>query len=407
MSLQLLFRLHGAFAAHPLANREPAQERPATSLAVPQAQPPRPAGRDLRLDFFRGLALIFIFIDHVPDNFLSSLTLQSVAFSDAAEVFVFVSGYAAALAYGKILNNTGLLAASLRIYRRVWQLYVAHIFILIVFAALVSHVSAIHSQIDAGEFGLAELRNEPDVAFVEAALLQFQPKFLDILPLYIVLLGVFPAVLYLIARHPMLALAPSAAVYILTRLFGWEVHGYPGDHVWFFNPLAWQFLFVAGAAAGYRNGAGNWIPENGWFTGAAIALTVLAAVINISWVVNFYYPEFPGIFWGLLGSSAADKTNLDPLRLISFLVLAVTVAHFVRRESTFLRERAAGWLIACGQNSLHVFCSGILLAAVGHFLLVLLDGSMPMQLAVDVGGCTLMIGLALLLNWCAANGRCA
>src|SRR5262245_24763503 len=85
--------------------------------------------RDLRLDLFRGLSLIFIFIDHVPDNVLSYLTLQSFSFCDAAEVFIFISGYAAAMVYGKALQRQGSIIATAQIYRRVWQLYVAHIFL--------------------------------------------------------------------------------------------------------------------------------------------------------------------------------------------------------------------------------------------------------------------------------------
>ena len=49
--------------------------------------------RDLRLDFFRGIALFSIFIDHVDSNSpLAQFTLQSVGFSDAAEVFILISG---------------------------------------------------------------------------------------------------------------------------------------------------------------------------------------------------------------------------------------------------------------------------------------------------------------------------
>jgi hypothetical protein len=44
--------------------------------------------RDFRLDFCRGVALIVIFIDHVPGNPLSSWTLRNFSFCDAAEVFV-------------------------------------------------------------------------------------------------------------------------------------------------------------------------------------------------------------------------------------------------------------------------------------------------------------------------------
>ena len=363
--------------------------------------------RDLRLDFFRGLALLIIFVDHIPGNFLSNITLHSIAFSDATEVFVFVSGYAAALAYGSILIGNGFFAAMLRIYRRVWQLYIAHIFIFIVLVAVISHVSMVHWKVNAGEFRLAEFIKEPQVALVQAILLQFQPQFLDILPLYIVLLAIFPAVLFLIARHPLLALVPSASIYVLTQSLGWEVHGYPGNHVWFFNPLAWQFLFVVGAVLAYPHGPGTrWIPKDPLLITSATTVTALAAVTNISWVVHFNYSEVPGIFLNLLGPYAGDKTNLGPLRLLSFLALAVTTVHFMRPDSRLLRGRASAWLIACGQNSLHVFCLGILLSVIAYFILVIFDGGVPIQVAVDLAGCALMIGLARLMSWCKAENRC-
>src|ERR1700722_2854745 len=113
--------------------------------------------RDLRLDFFRGLSLLFIFIDHIPNNFLSNVTLHSVAFSDAAEVFVFISGYAAALAYGRVLQSNGLPIATVHIYHRVWQLYVAHIFIFAIFAATVSYsIAAVDDQSYGQSFNISQ-----------------------------------------------------------------------------------------------------------------------------------------------------------------------------------------------------------------------------------------------------------
>src|SRR6266480_5463694 len=131
----------------------------------PHADPRQRSGRDLRLDLFRGLSLFFIFIDNVPDNVLSYLTLQSFSFCDAAEVFIFISGYAAAV--------------------------------------------------------------------------------------YVVLLGIFPPVLLLLRRHLALPVMVSGVIYLLTLHFGWQPHSYPDDEAWYFNPLAWQFLFVIGATAGY------------------------------------------------------------------------------------------------------------------------------------------------------------
>ena len=106
------------------------------SLPEPSTQ------RDLRLDFFRGLSLIFIFIDHIPYNVLSYFTLQSNTFFDAAEVFIFISGYTAALVYGRRLAAKGAIYATAQIWRRAWTLYVAHIFLFVLFIAEVSYTAA-------------------------------------------------------------------------------------------------------------------------------------------------------------------------------------------------------------------------------------------------------------------------
>src|SRR6266403_1339431 len=88
--------------------------------------------RDLRLDLFRGIALFLIFIDHIPGNVLSQFTLRSVGFSDAAEIFIGISGYTAVLVYGRRMLERGMFIGTAKILHRVWQLYVAHIFILVI-----------------------------------------------------------------------------------------------------------------------------------------------------------------------------------------------------------------------------------------------------------------------------------
>src|ERR1700732_1572546 len=163
--------------------------------------------RDLRLDFFRGLALFFIFIDHIPENFLGYFTLPSVGFSDAAEVFLFISGYTAALVYGTSMQRNGIVFASAQIYRRVWQLYVAHVFLFMIFTAEVSYtVLTFNNPMYNEELRVGDFLAEPHIAIVKALVLQFQPTFLDILPLYIVLLATFPLVLMLLERHTLMAL---------------------------------------------------------------------------------------------------------------------------------------------------------------------------------------------------------
>jgi hypothetical protein len=360
--------------------------------------------RDLRLDLFRGLALLFIFIDHIPNNVLSYVTLHSIAFSDAAEVFIFISGYAAATVYGRALQRQGGVAATGQICRRIWQLYVAHIFIFVILAAEVCYATLSLHQTYSEDFGIDNFIDEPQVAIIKVLLLQYQPQFLDILPIYMILLGVFPVVLLLLQRCLPLPLILSGALYLLTLRFGWQPHSYPDNEAWFFNPLAWQFLFVIGATAGYSQhsrwvfpGQGSWLPK------LAIAITVAIGIVSISWTIHGAYDAFPGLLLRELSPLVADKSNLAPLRLISFLALAVTVAHFVGRDSGVLRWRVAQLIIRCGQHSLQVFCLGIVLSVLGYILLTFFRDNILTQLAIDLAGIVAMMGIAVLLTWYKAN----
>jgi hypothetical protein len=360
--------------------------------------------RDLRLDLFRGLALLFIFIDHIPNNVLSYVTLHSIAFSDAAEVFIFISGYAAATVYGRALQRQGGVAATGQICRRIWQLYVAHIFIFVILAAEVCYATLSLHQTYSEDFGIDNFIDEPQVAIIKVLLLQYQPQFLDILPIYMILLGVFPVVLLLLQRCLPLPLILSGALYLLTLRFGWQPHSYPDNEAWFFNPLAWQFLFVIGATAGYSQhsrwvfpGQGSWLPK------LAIAITVAIGIVSISWTIHGAYDAFPGLLLRELSPLVADKSNLAPLRLISFLALAVTVAHFVGRDSGVLRWRVAQLIIRCGQHSLQVFCLGIVLSVLGYILLTFFRDDVLTQLGINLAGIVAMMGIAVLLTWYKAN----
>ena len=218
---------------------------------------PRPQ-RDLRLDLFRGLALIFIFIDHTSSNVISYFTLRSFAFCDAAEVFIFISGMAAAIAYGGVLERGGPLQATAQIYRRIWQLYVAHIFAFVAYTALVTFaLNGANNPAIAASLGESVFLSQPSVAIAELLVLGFQPSFFFILPLYMLLLAVFPPVLLLIRRRPLVAIGISAALYLAEHRFGWTLHLYPDHQPWGFSPLAYQFLFVVGAVCGHLASSGD------------------------------------------------------------------------------------------------------------------------------------------------------
>src|ERR1700752_2559806 len=183
--------------------------------------PPSAPSRDLRLDFFRGLALVCIFIDHIPENFLNYFTISSIGFSDAAEVFIFISGFTASLVYGRALALRGTVIATVQVLRRAWQLYVAHIFLFMIFLAEVSYtVRAFNNPMYNEEMGVGDFLEHPHIAVIQALLLQFQPTFLDILPMYIVMLLIFPVVLIGMRRHWVAVLVPSALIYLFVQLRG-------------------------------------------------------------------------------------------------------------------------------------------------------------------------------------------
>src|SRR6266404_319756 len=360
--------------------------------------------RDLRLDFFRGVSLILIFIDHIPENILSYFTLQAVAFYDAAEVFIFISGFTAALVYGRRLASKGALYATAQVLRRAWQLYIAHIFLFVLFIAEVSYTSAaFKNPMYNEEMRVADFLDEPHIAVIKALLLEFQPTFLDILPLYILMLVIFPVILLAMQRHWLWVLVSSAIVYLAVQVFDISVSAYPEGHVWYFNPLAWQFLFVAGAVLGNRSqdpGIAR-LMKRAYLV--AVVIFAAALMVTVSWTIHGVWDGFPGLFLRELWP--VNKNNLSPLRLVPFLALVLLVATLVPRQARFLGSRLARPLVVCGQQSLEIFCLGILLSALGHFILSEYDSAIVVQLAVNAAGIVAMLLTAAMIDWYKAMDR--
>ena len=363
------------------------------------------SSRDLRLDFFRGLALILIFVDHIPENILSYFTIQAVEFFDAAEVFIFISGYTAALVYGQTLVSQGALYATARILGRAWQLYVAHIFLLVMFIAEVSYtVTTFNNPMYNDEMRVGDFLNEPHVAIVKALLLEFQPTFLDILPLYILLLVIFPVVLLGLRLRPLIVLVPSFLLYLLVQATNLSVPAYPEGHVWYFNPLAWQFVFIAGAALGFPGRhdrrLSRWarlvLPLAVFFVAAGFA-------IKLSWTIHGIWDPFPGLLLKELWP--VNKNNLSLIRVIPFFAAVAIVAVIVPANTAFLHSLAAKPLVLCGQQSLEIFCLGILLSALGHFVLSEYDSAISIQLLVNLAGILVMCLTARMLDWYKTMGR--
>ncbi len=355
-------------------------------------------GRDLRLDLFRGIALWLIFLDHIPSNVVSWITIRNYGFSDATEIFIFISGYTAAFVYGKAMSERGFLVSGARILRRAWQIYVAHIFLFAIYMAEISYVAtSFENPLYAEEMNILDFLKQPDMTIVQALLLKFKPVNMDILPLYIVLLLLFPPTLWLLLRWPTLALGASVALYALAVQLGLNLSAYP-EGTWYFNPFAWQLLFVFGAWCAL-GGAQRLAPfvRSPALTVIALAYLAFGFIIALSW----YLPEQTGLVPHWLENLIypIDKTNLDVLRFAHFLALATLTVKLVPRTWPMLGSWILRPAILCGQHSLEIFCLGVFLAFAGHFALIEISGAFWMQVVISVLGIAAMIATAALIMW--------
>src|SRR5688500_7752374 len=195
----------------------------APAISIPQG-----AERELRPDLFPGLALWLIFIAHLPPNLLTWFTIRNYGFSDATEIFIFISGYTAAFVYGRAMLEAGFVVATARILRRVWQIYVAHVFLFTIFLAEISYVATrFENPLYSEEMGIMDFLKQPDVTIVQALLLRFRPVNMDVLPLYIVLMLFLPVILWLMKWRPDVALGLPVLVYALTWQLDWCLTAYP------------------------------------------------------------------------------------------------------------------------------------------------------------------------------------
>ena len=363
------------------------------------------AKRDLRLDLFRGLALWLIFLDHIPSNAVSWVTIRNYGFSDATEIFVFISGYTAAFVYGRAMQERGFVLATARVLRRAWQIYAAHIFLFMIYMAEIAYVAnSFDNPLYAEEMGILDFLKQPDASLIQALLLKFKPAGMDILPLYIVLLVGFPPLLWLLQRQPALALAASVTLYALSWQFDWNMPAYPSGQ-WAFNPFAWQLIFVFGAWCAL-GGSKRLAPliRSPVTQGLAVAYLLFAFLITLTW----YFPRYGHYVphWLADFIYPIDKVDLDPLRFAHFLALAVLTVRFVSRDWPPLQSPLMRPLVLCGQHSLEIFCLGVFLAFAGHFFLVEFSDRLSAQIFVSALGIAVMAATGWLLSWYkAAEGR--
>ena len=355
---------------------------------------PKPAKpiRDARVDVVRGLALLTIFVDHIPRNAPALFTLHNFGFSDAAEIFVLLAGYSSMIAYGGLFRRAGIRTAVARILRRCLRIYLFQAGLLLATLVIVRIWMDLTGLTP--RFGVAPLLQMGLLpGLLRGLMLNALPNYLDILPLYILLLALFPLIYLGMRRGVWGVLALSGTLWLAANLdHQLNLPNATADDGWYFNPFAWQFLFVIGAALALVVRAHDGLlPWRGWAVAAAAAYLVFALFQGGSWTD-----------WGLpdlrpLAIDPPDKSHVGPLRLLNILALSYLLfsAPTVLRVGRWRQFRL---IDACGRHSPEVFAAGCLAALIGRILYRTFDATWPLQVAVNLGGLALMLGLARLLD---------
>lgn len=360
----------------------------------PYSTPSLPSARDTRIDVFRALALLTIFINHVPGTIYEHVTHKNFGFSDSAEAFVLISGIAIGLAYGRKFVPGMQMLLSLKVVRRAGVLFTTQIMTTLATIA----IFVLGSVIFYNPALLAEINIEPIIDDPARALLGLftgghQIGYNNILSMYAVVMLMLPVFLWLSTISLGLMVAVSGTLWLLAGIYGVAPPNYPTEGVWFLNPLSWQFLFVIGVAGMMHVQRGGRFPVNKWLIGSAVAFLVL----SFAWV------RVP--LWGYdtsLGLPAVltgfDKTFLSLPRLLHVMALTYVIIA-IPGLSEVARLKETNPLASLGRHSLPIFIAGTILAMVCQVIKISRPDSLVLDTLLISTGIALQFALAFYLDW--------
>ncbi|WP_172293680.1 OpgC family protein [Pseudoruegeria sp. HB172150] len=377
-------------------------------VRFPKAKSHSGRPRDPRIDAFRGLALLMIFIDHMPGNPYEDYTIRNWGFSDAAEAFFVMSGIAAGLAYsGRFLPEAraanGLMPAVAPMWSRAWTLYIVHIFLtfsVIAIFALGAHYFAMPELLEKHNLGL--VFEAPEAALPGVIALLHQIGYVNILPVYSVLLLFGPLMILGGLWRPWLVAGLSLAVWFAAGVWRLNIPNAPGTGEWFFDPLSWQFVFVVGLLIGiHMRRDERFVPKN-WILFGIAAFTL---VFVLAWK---YIPEVGDFMnhqmWrlGQLGAPfhivTHEKAYLAMPRLLHILAMVYVVSCLP------VITRACGHKLAeplrlMGRQGLLVFSAGTLMALSFQVLLAGFSDIEALPWLLPPIGATVLVAVAWLGDW--------
>ncbi|AMJ60397.1 OpgC family protein [Bosea sp. PAMC 26642] len=351
--------------------------------------------RDERLDFFRGITMLIILVAHLPENSWNAFIPARFGFSSGAELFVFCSGIASALAFGSVFVRRGLLLGTARIAYRIWQVYWAQIGLVLALIALATLFDR--------AFGLAELAarfpmllSDPEGALFGLVTLTWQPDYLDILPMYLVILALVPLAMVLRRVHTVLPFLMVGLLYALVWICDINLPGNPWNGAgWFLNPFAWQLIFFLGFFIGMK-----WLPvprlgERNLML-AATAFIVLSIPLSF-WAILAHWPAAQALRDLII--PGAEKSNLHILRVLHFLALAYLVLSLIEPYRQRLDIGVGHLLILIGRQSLATFLASVVLARLAGTVADMTGRSELIVALLNFTGFGLILSVAVVVGW--------
>lgn len=359
-----------------------------------------PAKRDVRLDFFRGLGMLIIFMAHAPGNPWNSWIPARFGFSSATELFVFCSGFASALAFGATFERKGFALGAARTAKRMWEVYWAHVGLFLALAALAVLVRNLGWGEAYYDEHVAPIAADPGGAILALVTLTWLPAYLDILPMYLVILALMPLVMLARRLHAFAPFALAAGLYAAVWVLGINLPGNPWTgYGWFFNPFAWQLIFFIGFGFGM-----GWIPAvplgRPQLTGASLAFVALAVPLSF-WAFHDAFPSLRILHELILPGDG--KTDLHPLRIVHFLATAYLALSLIDRFRPDLTAFGGRHVIKVGQQSLASFLLSLIFARIAGVALDMTGREPLATAAINIVALLAIIACAWAVGWIKAS----
>ncbi|MBF0891412.1 OpgC domain-containing protein [Gluconobacter sp. LMG 1744] len=356
--------------------------------------------RDHRVDALRGLALLMMLVDHVPDDLLNRITIRNFGFADAAEIFVMLAGYASYLAYGRLIDREGWKTGIHRILARCLKLYLYQTGMTLVFVWTVRQWR--HYQ------PLPEYTIEPQLAHGYSWLwriLTFDalPSYLNILPLYVVLLALFPLIYWILKRSLWLLVALSVGIWGIANLDPHlTIPNWLDPSGWYLNPFGWQFLYILGILGAVWASKNNGdLPYRLWVK--ALCLAYLAGAFVLCFPYEYWHVPSLRIF--------PAPPNMGKSTLAIWRLLDIMAIFYLVQSSAALRrisaDRIGQSLALLGRNSLEVFACSTVLDLLGRLMFASFGINLWEQLVMNVVGLGLTYALAIPLDRVRQRARAA